>query len=62
MVSLTAAAALAGWPVTWSKWAVSASQEQTLSGTGARVGWLGVVTGISTASTEGFLVLDNGRC
>jgi len=40
---------------------VSASQEQTLSGTGARVytahrGWLGVVTGISAASTGGVLV------
>ena len=38
---MTVAAALAGWPVTvarwaWSKWAVSASQEQTLSSTGAR--------------------------
>jgi len=37
------------------------SQEQTLSGTGARVytahrGWLGVVTGISAASTGGVLV------
>jgi len=35
---------------------VPSSQEQTLSGTGARVGWLGVVTGISAASTGGFLV------
>ena len=40
---------------------MSASQEQTLSGRGARVynahrGWLGVVTGISAASTEGVLV------
>ena len=37
------------------------SQEQTLSGRGARVdtahrGWLGVVTGISAASTGGVLV------
>jgi len=43
---------------------VSASQEQTLSGTGARVytahrGWLGVVTGIIAASTGGVLVLYN---
>ena len=51
---------LAGWPVTVGvvKVGVSASQEQTLSGTGARVytvhrGWLGVVTGISAASTGG---------
>ena len=68
MVSVTVVAALAGWPViltvwpagrrwwAWSKWAVSASQEQTLSRTGARVGWLSVVTGISAASTGGFLV------
>jgi len=40
---------------------MSASQEQTLSGTGALVytahrGWLGVVTGISAASTGGVLV------
>jgi len=40
---------------------VSASQEQTLSGTGARVytahmGWLGAVTGISAASTGAVLV------
>ena len=28
-----------------------------VGGTGARVGWLGVVTGISSASTGGFLVL-----
>jgi len=39
-----------------------ASQEQTLSGTGARVytahrGWLGVVMGISAASTGGVLVI-----
>jgi len=51
----------------WSNWAwsthatVSASQEQTLSGTGVRVytahrGWLGVVTGISAASTGGVVV------
>jgi len=58
-------ASAAGWlttptsttpTVTWS-----ASQQQTLSGTGARVytahrGWLGVVTDISAASTLGFLV------
>jgi len=55
------------WRWAWSKWAwsthatVSAGQEQTLSGTGARVytahgGWLGVVTGISAASTGGVLV------
>jgi len=41
---------------------VSASQGQTLSGIGARVytahrGWLGVVTGISAASTGTILVL-----
>jgi len=40
---------------------VSASQQQTLSGRGARVytahmGWLGVVTGISAASTGDVLV------
>jgi len=68
VVQVTVAAALAGWPViltgwpagrsrwAWSKWAVSASHEQTLSSTGARVGWLGVVTGISAASIGGFLV------
>jgi len=33
------------------------SHQQMLSGTGARVGWLGVVMGISAASTGGFLVL-----
>jgi len=41
---------------------VAASQEQTLSGRGARVytahsGWLSVVTGISAASTGGVLVI-----
>ena len=39
---MTAAAALAGWPVTVGmvEVGVSASQEQTLSGTGAHVaGW-----------------------
>jgi len=40
---------------------VMASQELTLSGTGARVftehrGWVGVVTAINAASTGGFLV------
>ena len=46
----------------WSTHAtVSASHEQTLSGRGARVytahrGWLGVVTGMSAASTGGGLV------
>ena len=40
---------------------MSASQEQMLSGRGARVytahrGWLGVVTGISAPSTGGVLV------
>ena len=40
---------------------MSASHEQTLSGTGARVytahrGWLGVVTGISSSSTGDVLV------
>jgi len=34
--------------------AASASQQQTLSGTGARVGWLGVVTGISAARLGAF--------
>jgi len=54
---------VAGWPVTVGviKVGVSASQEQTLSGIGARVytahrGWLGVVTGISAVSTGGVLV------
>jgi len=56
---------LAGWPVTVGVVevgvvdTVSASQEQTLSSTGARVytahrGWLGVVTGISAVSTGAF--------
>jgi len=50
------------WRWAWSTWAWStASQEQTLSGTGALVytahrGWLGVVTAIGAASTGGFLV------
>jgi len=62
---VTQAVSVTGWPAgrwrwAWSKWAWSASQELTLSGTGARVytahrGWLGVVTGISAASTAGFL-------
>jgi len=43
---------------------VSARQEHTLSGRGARVytahsGWLGVVTGTSAASTGGVLVFDD---
>jgi len=50
-----------GWPMIltgWlaERWAWSVSQQQTLSGTAARVctahrSWLGVVTGISAAST-----------
>ena len=45
---------------------VSASQQQTLSGRGAHVytahrGWLGVVTGITAASTEGVLVSINNK-
>jgi len=54
---------VAGWPVTVGvvEVGVSANQEQTLSGTGARIytayrGWLSVVTGISVASTGGVLV------
>ena len=58
---------LTGWPAGRWRWAwwthatVWASQEQTLSGTGERVytahrGWLGVVTGISAASTGGVLL------
>jgi len=50
---------LTGWPAGRWRWAVSASQEQTLSGTDARVytahrDWLGVVTAISAASTGAF--------
>jgi len=42
---------LTGWPAGRWRWAWSASQEQTLSGTGARIYtahrcWLGVVTGM----------------
>jgi len=62
---------VAGWPVILTGWpvtvdvvevGVSASQEQTLSGTGARVytahsGWLVVVTGVSADSTGGVLVV-----
>jgi len=71
-LSVTQAVSVTGWPAgrwrwAWSKWAwsthatVSANQEQTLSGRGARVytverGWLGVVTGISAASTAGVVV------
>jgi len=56
---------VAGWPVILTGWPVtvawSSSQEQTLSGTRAHVytahrGWLGVVMGISAASTGGLLV------
>ena len=52
---------LAGDTVGLAGWPVSASQEQTLSGIGARVytalrDWLSVVTGISAASTGGVLV------
>jgi len=46
VVSVTISAALAGWLLmvggAWSKWAVSAGYKQTLTGTGACVGWLGV--------------------
>jgi len=46
VVSVTVSAALAGWLLmvggAWSKWAESDSHEQTLTGTGACVGWLGV--------------------
>ena len=59
---------LTGWPATVgmvevgvvAHATVSASQKQMLSGTGVHVymGWLGVVTGISAASTGGVLVLS----
>ena len=60
-------AGVAGWPVIPTGWPVpilvglSASREQMLSGTGARVytahrGWLGVVTGISADSTGSILM------
>ena len=59
---------LAGWPVTVRvvEVGVSANQQQILSGTGARVytahrGWLGVVTGVSAASTGGVLVVYNAH-
>ena len=58
---------LAGWPVTGDGGrAWSASHQQTLSGTGARVytayrGWLGVLKGISATSTGGVLVKYNTR-
>jgi len=64
---------VAGWPVIlkgWSagrwRWVWSGSQQQVLSSTGARVytahrGWMGVVTGVSAASTEGDL-LNNEKC
>jgi len=59
---------VAGWPVTVGevKWAWSASQEQTLSGTGARVytahrGSLGMLTDIGAASTGGVLVLTTDK-
>ena len=38
---------------------MSAIEKQTLSGRGARVYWLRVVTGISAASTGGVLVFIN---
>ena len=66
---------VAGWPVTVGVVEVgvvdtrygSDIQEQTLSGRGARVytahrGWLGVVTGISAASTGGVLIQSETRC
>jgi len=63
-VTVAVAACTTGWPVTVGVvevGAVDTSEEQTLSGRGARVytahrGWLGAVTGISAASTGGVLV------
>jgi len=56
---------LTGWPAGrlagdgwW--WAWSANQQQTLSGTGARV--LGVMMSISAASTGGVLVHNDTPC
>jgi len=58
MVSVKVAAALDGWPVMVGcrRGRSGRCQEQTLSGTGARAGCLGVVTGLSAASTGGFIV------
>jgi len=58
---------LTGWPAGRSRWAWSASQEQTLSGRGARVytahrGWLGLVTGVSATWTGVFLVSQHLHC
>jgi len=61
---------LTGWPVTVgvvdTRYRVS-QPEQTLSGRGARVytahrGWLGMMTGISAASTGGFLICYVVHC
>ena len=65
-VSLTQAVSVVGgadWPVTVCVVNTLRCQEQTLSGRGARVytalrGWLGMVTGISAASTGGVLVYN----
>ena len=60
---MTVTSGATGWPVTVGVVEVGEvdCQEQTLSGRGAHVytahmGWLGVVTGISAASTGGVLV------
>jgi len=52
---------LAGWPVILTGWPAGGRGHPARSGTGARVytahrGWLGVMTGISAASTWGVLV------
>jgi len=62
---------LAGWSVTVGVVEVGVVDKRlaaaTLSGRGARVytahrGWLGVVMGISAASTRGVVVCNNSYC
>ena len=58
MVSVTVAVALAGWPVILMGWPAGGRGQQASSRRSAvQVRWLGVVTGVSAASTMGFLVM-----
>jgi len=60
VVSVTVAALLVGWPVILTGWPVTVGVVEVgvviLSSTGLHLHWLGVVTGISAASTGGILV------
>jgi len=63
VVSVTVAVALAGWPVILMGWPAGGrgrsgrGQQASSRRSAVQVRWLGVVTGVSAASTMGFLVM-----